>query len=80
MPKESAHSKKESISRKARRTINVTSYTEATKGLERARISADIKGAYSSKTSRTWTAGETIIVERHTGEYHVFVFVLQLMG
>lgn len=60
MLRQSARSKRESISRDTQRTGKATSYTRAATAWKHARTSANTKEACSPKTSKTWMAGETI--------------------
>lgn len=57
MLKKWVHSKRESISRKTHRMVNVTSYTR-TVTLEHAGTNANTREVYLSKTLKTWIAGE----------------------
>lgn len=75
MLQRSAHSKRASISRKAQVTVNVTSYTRATMTSGHAKTNADIREGYSSKTLKTWMAGE-ICQEQPAGIHIYFMYFI----
>lgn len=60
--KQSTHLEMESISRRAQKMENVSSYTRVMMDSEHARTNANTKEGYSLRTLRTWTAGEVLNV------------------